>query len=82
MTHEFDSEKILQLTKPLLGNINDYGININVEELMFKYNNIFWNSIWYFKLYNLDCDFMLPYYDNNEREEFDTNIRVITNKIF
>ena len=62
--------------------INDYGININVEELMFKYNNIFWNSIWYFKLYNLDCDFMLPYYDNNEREEFDTNIRVITNKIF
>ena len=51
---------------------------------MLKYNNIFWNSIWYFKLYNLDCDFMLPYFNNNnnEREELETNIRVTTNQIF
>ena len=63
--------------------INDYGINVDVEELMLKYNNIFWNSIWYFKLYKLDCDFMLPYFDNNnEGEELDTNIRVTTNQIF
>ena len=63
--------------------INDYGINVDVEELMLKYNNIFWNSIWYFKLYNLDCDFMLPYFNNNiEKEELETNIRVTTNQIF
>ena len=63
--------------------INDYGINVDVEELMLKYNNIFWNSIWYFKLYKLDCDFMLPYFDNDkERVELDTNIRVTTNQIF
>ena len=50
---------------------------------MLKYNNIFWNSIWYFKLYKLDCDFMLPYFDNDkERVELDTNIRVTTNQIF
>ena len=62
--------------------LNDYRINVDVEELMFKYNNIFWNSIWYFKLYNLDFDFMLPYDKIYEREEFESNIRVTTNAIF
>jgi len=63
--------------------LNDYGINVDVEELMFKYNNVFWNSIWYFKLFKLDCDFMLPYYDkNSDIKEFESNIRVTTNKIF
>ena len=49
---------------------------------MFRYNNIFWNSIWYFKLYNLDCDFMLPYDKTFLRDEFDSNIKVTTNIIF
>ena len=63
--------------------LNDYGINVDVEELMFKYNNLFWNSIWYFRLFNLDCDFMLPYYDkNSDIEELKSNIRVTTDKIF
>ena len=62
--------------------LNDYGINVDLEELIYKYNNIFWNSIWYFKLYNLDCDFMLPYDKIYLREEFDTNIKVSTNIIF
>ena len=62
--------------------LNDYGINVDVEELMFRYNNIFWNSIWYFKLYNLDCDFMLPYDKTFLRDEFDSNIKVTTNIIF
>ena len=62
--------------------LNDYGINVDVEELMYKYNNVFWNSIWYFRLYNLDCDFMLSYDNTYEREEFESNIRVTTNAIF
>ena len=37
------------------------GVNLDVEDLMLKYNNIFWNSLWYFKLKNLEYDFMLPY---------------------
>ena len=62
--------------------LNDYGINVDLEELIYKYNNVFWNSIWYFKLYNLDCEFMLPYDKAYLREEFDTNIKVSTNIIF
>ena len=62
--------------------LNDYGINVDLEELIYKYNNIFWNSVWYFKLYNLDCDLMLPYDKAYLREEFDTNIKVSTNIIF
>ena len=62
--------------------LNDYGIKVDVQELIYKYNNIFWNSIWYFKLYNLDCDFMLPYDDTYLKEELESNIKVTTNKIF
>ena len=62
--------------------LNDYGIKVDLEELIYKYNNIFWNSVWYFKLYKLDCDFMLSYDKAYLREEFDTNIKVSTNIIF
>ena len=37
------------------------GVKMDVEDLMLKYNNIFWNSLWYFKLKHLEYDFMLPY---------------------
>ena len=62
--------------------LNDYGIKVDVRELIYKYNNIFWNSIWYFKLYNLDCDLMLPYDDTYLKEKLETNIKVTTNKVF
>ena len=29
---------------------------------MMNYSTIFWDSIWYFKLNNLEYDFMQPYY--------------------
>jgi len=41
--------------------VRKFGTKLDVEELMLKYNTIFWNSVWYFKLNNLEFDFMLPY---------------------
>ena len=38
------------------------GIKLDVDDLMIKYSNIFWNSLWYFKLNGLEYDFMQPYY--------------------
>ena len=38
------------------------GIKLDVDEFMIKYSNIFWDSLWYFKLNGLEYDFMLPYY--------------------
>ena len=41
-----------------------FGNKLDVEELMMKYPNIFWDSLWYFKLNGLEYDFMLPYPKN------------------
>ena len=58
--------------------LRDFGIRLDVEELMFKYNNIFWNTLWYFKLNNLEYDFMLPYEKEFDEEILNNNIKVIT----
>jgi DNA-directed RNA polymerase subunit RPC12/RpoP len=42
------------------------GVKLDVEDLMLKYSNIFWNSLWYFKLKKLEYDFMLPYEEDIE----------------
>ena len=44
------------------------GVKLDVEDLMLKYNNIFWNSLWYFKLKQLEYDFMLPYEEQIEKK--------------
>ena len=44
------------------------GVKMDVEDLMLKYNNIFWNSLWYFKLKHLEYDFMLPYEEGINKE--------------
>ena len=44
------------------------GVKLNVEDLMLKYKNIFWNSLWYFKLMKLEYDFMLPYEEGIEKK--------------
>ena len=62
--------------------LKDFGIKLDVEELMFKYNNIFWNSLWYFKLNNLEYDFMLPYEKEFDEGIFNDNIEVITNEVY
>jgi len=51
--------------------LRKFGIKLDVEELMLKYNTIFWNSVWYFKLNNLDFDFMLPYQQYLDKKIFD-----------
>ena len=34
---------------------------LEVEKFKMKYPSLFWSCIWYFKLYKLDIDIMLPY---------------------
>lgn len=41
--------------------LKNFGVKLDLEELMLKYGAIFWDSLWYFKLYQLEYDFMLPY---------------------
>ena len=62
--------------------LKDFGIKLDVDELMFKYSNIFWNSLWYFKLNDLEYDFMLPYEKEFDEEIFNDNIEVITNEVY
>ena len=62
--------------------LRDFGIKLDVEELMFKYSNIFWNSLWYFKLNKLEYDFMLPYEKVFDEGIFNDNIEVITNELY
>ena len=38
------------------------GVKLDVHDIMMKYNSIFWNSLWYFKLNGLEYDFMQPYF--------------------
>ena len=37
-------------------------MELDVEKFMMNFSTIFWDSIWYFKLNNLEYDFMQPYY--------------------
>ena len=37
-------------------------MKLDVEQFMMNYSTIFWDSLWYFKLNNLEYDFMQPYY--------------------
>ena len=58
--------------------LKDYGIKLDVEELLEKYNTTFWNTLWYFKINHLDYDFMLPYEQNMNDFSFNKNIEIIT----
>ena len=62
--------------------LKDFGIHVDVEELMLKYNNIFWDSIWYFKLNGLEYDFMLPYEKTYDNEKYNSNIEINTSDIY
>ena len=62
--------------------LRDFGIHVDVEELMLKYNNIFWDSIWYFKLNNLEYDFMLPYEKSYDKEKYNSNIEITTSDLY
>ena len=58
--------------------LRNFGIKVDVEELMLKYNVIFWNSVWYFKLYNLEFDFMLPYQQYLDKKILDKKLSLNT----
>ena len=60
----------------------DFGIKLDLEEFMFKYSNIFWDSIWYFKLNGLEWDFMLPYERNFDVRKYNNNIDITTSDLY
>ena len=41
--------------------IKTYGTKLDVEEFKMRFSAIFWNSIWYFKIADLDYQLFLPY---------------------
>jgi len=62
--------------------LKDYGIKLNVEQLLEKHSTTFWNSLWYFKINNLDYEFMLPYEHNMEDINFGINQQITTSEIY
>jgi len=41
--------------------LKTFGIKLDLDEFILKFGGIFWDSLWYFKLNNLEYDFMIPY---------------------
>ena len=62
--------------------LKDYGIKLDVEQLLEKHSTTFWNTLWYFKINNLDYDFMLPYEHNMEDINFCINQEITTSEIY
>ena len=44
--------------------LKNFNVKLDVDLFMKKYRDIFWDSLWYFKLNKLPYDFMLPYSRN------------------
>ena len=59
-------------------------MKIDVEQFMMNYSTIFWDSLWYFKLNNLEYDFMQPYYYRLEEiksyPEFEISLEDLNDK--
>ena len=62
--------------------MKDYGIKLDVEELLEKYSTTFWNTLWYFKINNLDYEFMLPYEHNMDNIIFNINQDITTTQLY
>lgn len=43
------------------GLLKEFRTKLDLENFKLRFNALFWDSIWYFNLKNLDFDFMLPY---------------------
>ena len=48
--------------------LKKYNVKLDLEDYIKNYKEIFWDSLWYFKLNNLEFDFMLPYEENFHEE--------------
>ena len=44
--------------------LKNCNLKLDVESFMKNYRDVFWDSLWYFKINNLEYDFMLPYTQN------------------
>ena len=62
--------------------LKDYGIKLDVEDLLEKYSTTFWNTLWYFKINHLEYDFMLPYEHNMDDISFNINQEITTSEIY
>ena len=60
--------------------LKNFGIKLELEELMMKFGGIFWVSLWYFKLNHLEYDFMLPY-ENKTYAQYTNKLIVKSAKI-
>ena len=48
---------------------------------MMNYSTIFWDSLWYFKLNNLEYDFMQPYYYRCQPIKISTELNISLNDL-
>ena len=56
------------------GILREYGNQLDVDNFKMKFTPLFWNCIWYFKINNLDYDFILPYESRIENNIKYTNL--------
>ena len=56
-------------------------MKLDVEKLMMNYSTIFWDSLWYFKLNNLEYDFMQPYYYRCQPIKISTELNISLNDL-
>jgi hypothetical protein len=50
--------------------LKEFGVKLDINVFRRKYNALFWNSIWYFSLKQLVFDFVLPYKEDIEHDEY------------
>ena len=56
------------------GILREYGTQLDVDNFKMQFTPLFWNCIWYFKINNLDYDFILPYENKIENNIKYTNL--------
>lgn len=52
------------------GLLKEFKFKLDVNNFKMRFNAIFWDSIWYFKIKELNFDFMLPYEFNLNLDNF------------
>lgn len=52
------------------GLLKEFKFKLDVNNFKMRFNAIFWDSIWYFKIKELDYEFMLPYEFNLKLDLF------------
>ena len=58
--------------------LKEQGVKLDLNSFKSQFRSIFWNSIWYFSIEELPCEFFIPYEDSKEHE---TAIKMIKNDL-